>query len=172
MCLEQPLARCSNIVAMKSMNKNIADENGLSVLVICTEEKEILILDVCAFTVLKAVHLPSVAVFVECSGLFDVEYKVHVICRDGNCYSFDRDGTTPKATFSLATHAIALIKVGNLLYTPCTDCTLHIHDESGRLVSVKNLKSRPLCATRMDIKSKGVQGLVVALENKTVSIYR
>lgn len=154
------------------MNKNIPDDKGISVLIICTEEKEVLILDVSAFTVLKRVTLPSVAVFLDCSGLFDVEYKVHLICRDGHCYSFDRDSDIPKSTFSLSTHAVTLVKIGQYIYTPCTDCTLHIHDENGRLISVKNLKARPLCASKIAIKSKGISGLLIALNDKTINVFR
>ena len=40
----QPLSRHSSIVAMTSMSKNIDDQSGLSVLVICTEERELFIL--------------------------------------------------------------------------------------------------------------------------------
>ena len=39
----QPLTRKTNIVQMIKMNKNLPDEKGISVLVVATEEKEILI---------------------------------------------------------------------------------------------------------------------------------
>ena len=39
----QPLTRKTNIVQMIKMNKNLPDEKGISVLIVATEEKEILI---------------------------------------------------------------------------------------------------------------------------------
>jgi Bardet-Biedl syndrome 1 protein len=52
----EPLTRNSNIVAMAQMKKNIQDDKGISVLIICTEEKDVIIVDVSAFTVLKQIR--------------------------------------------------------------------------------------------------------------------
>ena len=103
------LTRQSSIVAMASMKKNINDENGLSILIVATEEKELLFLDVEAFTILKKIQLPSVAVFIGTNGLFDVEFQVSIISRDGHCYTMNRDTEIPKDLFSMKTHSVGLI---------------------------------------------------------------
>ena len=103
------LTRHSSIVAMASMKKNINDENGLSILIVATEEKELLFLDVEAFTILKKIQLPSVAVFIGTNGLFDVEFQVSIISRDGHCYTMNRDTEIPKDLFSMKTHSVGLI---------------------------------------------------------------
>ena len=38
---------------MSAINKNVDDLNALSVLIICTEEKQVIFIDVEAFTVIK-----------------------------------------------------------------------------------------------------------------------
>ena len=73
------------------MNRAIDDETGLSVLLIGTESKELLIVDVEAFTVLRRVSLPSVPVFISSFGLYDVEYHITIVCRDGHGYHLTRD---------------------------------------------------------------------------------
>ena len=103
------LTRHSSIVAMASMKKNISDENGLSILIVATEEKELLFLDVEAFTILKKIQLPSVAVYIGTNGLFDVEFQVSIISRDGHCYTMNRDTEIPKDLFSMKTHSVGLI---------------------------------------------------------------
>ena len=103
------LTRHSSIVAMASMKKNINDENGLSILIVATEEKELLFLDVEAFTILKKIQLPSVAVFIGTNGLFDVEFQISIISRDGHCYTMNRDTEIPKDLFSMKTHSVGLI---------------------------------------------------------------
>ena len=47
-----------------------------------------------------------------------------------------------------------------------------IHDENGRLVSVKNLSDRPRCAVQMEIKAKGVSAILVATDDKKISVFR
>jgi len=106
---QQPLQRASSIVAMGAMAKNMEDQNGLSVLVICTEEKELFILDVEAFTVLKRIKLVSVGVYIGTHGMFDVEYQISLMSRDGHCYLISRDGQQPIDLFPMRKHSYILM---------------------------------------------------------------
>ena len=105
---------------MGAMNRSIDDENGLSVLLIGTENKELLIVDVEAFTILRKVKLSSVPVFISSFGLYDVEYHITVVCRDGHGYHFTRD-TDMVDLFTMETHSVGLIQKGRYLYTANTD---------------------------------------------------
>ena len=114
------MTKHTSIVAMGAMNRSIDDENGLSVLLIGTENKELLIVDVEAFTILRKVKLSSVPVFISSFGLFDVEYHITVVCRDGHGYHFTRD-TDMVDLFTMETHSVGLIQKGRFLYTANTD---------------------------------------------------
>ena len=114
------MTKHTSIVAMGAMNRSIDDENGLSVLLIGTENKELLIVDVEAFTILRKVKLSSVPVFISSFGLYDVEYHITVVCRDGHGYHFTRD-TDMVDLFTMETHSVGLIQKGRYLYTANTD---------------------------------------------------
>lgn len=117
---EQPLAKTTSVVALAAMNRSIDDENGLSVLLVGTENKEVLIIDVEAFTILRKVCVASVPVFISSYGLYDVEYHVTIICRDGHGYHFSRDSEV-QDLFAMETHSVGLIQKGRFLYTANTD---------------------------------------------------
>jgi len=165
------LTRHSSIVAMASMKKNINDENGLSILIVATEEKELLFLDVEAFTILKKIQLPSVAVFIGTNGLFDVEFQISIISRDGHCYTMNRDTEIPKDLFSMKTHSVGLIHQGRFIYTANTDATFHSYSTKGHVNFIRSLASNPTCIEQMFIKSKSMNLIAIALDNKTITVW-
>ena len=106
-----PLRRQSVITAMAALRKSHSEDNAVSCLVVASENGDVYVLDPEAFTVLKQVYtdsltqklfpyslvcdgvqflLPSSAVFVAVSGLYDVEYHISAACRDNCIYTFKR----------------------------------------------------------------------------------
>ena len=55
-------------------------------LVVGTENKDIFILERTGISIKKGFQLKSVPVQIDCSGQFDVDYKILVACRDGKVY--------------------------------------------------------------------------------------
>ncbi|KAI4072509.1 Bardet-Biedl syndrome 1, partial [Homo sapiens] len=90
------IKRQTVITTMTTLKKNLADEDAVSCLVLGTENKELLVLDPEAFTILAKMSLPSVPVFLEVSGQFDVEFRLAAACRNGNIYILRRDSKHPK----------------------------------------------------------------------------
>jgi len=84
------IKRQTVITTMTTLKKNLADEDAVSCLVLGTENKELLVLDPEAFTILAKMSLPSVPVFLEVSGQFDVEFRLAAACRNGNVYILRR----------------------------------------------------------------------------------
>lgn len=84
------IKRQTVITTMTTLKKNLADEDAVSCLVLGTENKELLVLDPEAFTILAKMSLPSVPVFLEVSGQFDVEFRLAAACRNGNIYILRR----------------------------------------------------------------------------------
>lgn len=62
------------------------EEKAINMLVVGTEQRAVLILDHSGMTVKKHIPLKSIATFIQCRGLFDVEYNIYVACRDGKIF--------------------------------------------------------------------------------------
>ena len=56
-------------------------------LVIGTESRQVLVLDPAGSSIMAKVTLPGVPVHMAITGLFDVDYRIVVACRDGNVYT-------------------------------------------------------------------------------------
>ena len=117
------------------------------------------------------ISIKKVPVFIESAGLFDVDYKIFVIARDGVCYTFDRD-SEPRVLFTLSTHAVGFVKNGAHLFVACTDDTLHIYDDAGRIKHIRRTKGRPLAICELDVKDKGITGVLVSTSESVIQIFR
>ena len=72
------------ITCLSKLNKNMEEEKAVMQLVVGTEQRQVLVLDPSGMVVKKQVTLKAgVPSFIQCQGLFDVEYKIFVACRDG-----------------------------------------------------------------------------------------
>ncbi|KAB0407489.1 hypothetical protein E2I00_007663, partial [Balaenoptera physalus] len=114
------IRRQTVITTMTTLKKNLADEDAVSCLVLGTENKELLVLDPEAFTVLAKMNLPSVPVFLEVSGQFDVEFRLAAACRNGNIYMLRRDSKRPKYCIELSAQPVGLVRVHKVLVDAVT----------------------------------------------------
>ncbi|ELK13297.1 Bardet-Biedl syndrome 1 protein [Pteropus alecto] len=119
------IKRQTVITTMTTLKKNLADEDAVSCLVLGTENKELLVLDPEAFTILAKMSLPSVPVFLEVSGQFDVEFRLAAACRNGNIYILRRDSKRPKYCIELSAQAVGLVRVHKILVVGSTQDSLH-----------------------------------------------
>ncbi|UYV74619.1 BBS1 [Cordylochernes scorpioides] len=85
-----PLKRQTVITCLTTMKKSLAEETALSCLVLGTESRQVYVLEPNAFTILSVMALASVPVFLDVSGLFDVEYSIVAACRDAALYTLKR----------------------------------------------------------------------------------
>ena len=63
------------------------DDDAVSMLVVGTEAKQVLVLDAVGSSILVSATLVSVPVFLGVTGLYSVDYRVVCACRDGNVYT-------------------------------------------------------------------------------------
>jgi hypothetical protein len=87
------------------------------------------------------------------------------------CYFFDRD-SEPRILFTLSTHAAGFVKVGAHLFVACTDETMHIYDDAGRIKHIRRLRGRPLAICELDVKDKGITGVLVSTSESVIQIFR
>lgn len=78
-------------------------------LVVGTENKELLLLDHSGNSIKKSISLKSVPVFIDCVGQFDVEYRIYVACRDGKIL-FIKNGVVQDLIYKIESKPIGFIR--------------------------------------------------------------
>ncbi|XP_060679492.1 Bardet-Biedl syndrome 1 protein [Hemiscyllium ocellatum] len=168
----QTIKRQTVITCIATLNKNMADEDAVGCLVIGTENMEVCILDPEAFTIQAKVNLPSVAVFLDVTGQFDVEFRIVVACRNGNVYIVRRDSKRPKQCIELNSQPAGLVRLNKTIVLGCGKEMLHAYTQKGKKLWTVQLSAPITTMGLMDHKAKGFQALLVALANSEVHLYR
>lgn len=89
------------IICMGMMKKSMVDDDVVSCLVIGIESKDVFVFDFEVFIVFVRMSFFSVLVFILVNGLFDVEFRIVVVCRDGKVYIFKRGSKLVKVCIEL-----------------------------------------------------------------------
>ncbi|KAL5009297.1 hypothetical protein ScPMuIL_014878 [Solemya velum] len=128
-----PIKRQTVITCLSTLKKSVADDDAISCLVLGTESKAVYVLDPEAFTVLTTMELSSVPVFLSVTGLYDVEYRIVVACRNGCIYTLKRGNTdTFKYCIELNSQPVGLERLNKTIYVGCMDETLHCYTTKGK----------------------------------------
>ena len=69
--------------------------------------------------------LPSVPVFLSVSGLYDVEYRIIVACRNGHIYTLKRGTKIGRPTAELTSQPIGLLRRDKSIVVATMDQNLH-----------------------------------------------
>ncbi|XP_071794355.1 BBSome complex member BBS1-like [Asterias amurensis] len=166
------IKRQTVITCLDILKKSSAEEDGISCIVVGTESKEVYILDPEAFTILAKMSIQSVPVFMSVSGLYDVEYRIIVSCRNGNIYSLKRGMKMAKHCVELNSQPVGLERVGKNIVVGCMDQTLQCFTIKGKKLWCVYLSSSITTMAIMDHKQKGFKAVMVALNNGEVQFYR
>jgi Bardet-Biedl syndrome 1 protein len=115
--------------------------------------------------------LPAVPVMMEASGLFAVDFKLYVSCRDACIYSIKRGFKTSKFVRQFLSSAAGMIIVNGNIVVGCMDKSLSCCSSKG--VSLWNI-SLPAMITAMapiEVEMLGHKLVAVALASKQVLIF-
>ncbi|XP_013391721.1 Bardet-Biedl syndrome 1 protein homolog [Lingula anatina] len=167
-----PLKKQTVITSLGTMKKSLAEEDAISCLVLGTESKQVYILDPEAFTVLSTMNLPSVPVFLNVSGLYDVEFRIIVACRNGNIYMLKRGTKNARSCIELNSQPVGLERMGKNIVVGCMDETLQCYTTKGKKLWTIKLPASITSMENVDHKSKGFKAVMVALSNCEVHIYK
>lgn len=167
----KPIRRQTVITTMATLKKNLADEDAVSCLVLGTENKELLVLDPGAFTILAQMSLPSVPVFLEVSGQFDVEFRLAAACRNGNIYMLRRDSKRPKYCIELSAQPVGLVRVHKILVVGSNQDSLHGFTHKGKKLWTVPMPAAILTMNLLEQQSRGLQAVMAGLANGEVRIY-
>ncbi|XP_057316965.1 Bardet-Biedl syndrome 1 protein homolog [Hydractinia symbiolongicarpus] len=167
-----PLKKQSVVTCMDTLRKTSNDEGSISCLVVGAENKDICILDPEAFTVLSKVSIPSVPVFMAVSGLFDVDYRIMIACRNSKIYHLKKGNDPARLVVELPSPIVGLERVGKNIVVGCMDQTITSFSSKGKKLWAVHLPDIITTMTLLNHKAKGYKALLVALNNGEVRVYR
>ncbi|XP_036033932.1 Bardet-Biedl syndrome 1 protein [Onychomys torridus] len=125
-----------------------------------------------ASPILTKMSLPSVPVFLEVSGQFDVEFRLTAACRNGSIYILRRDSKHPKYCIELSAQPVGLVRVHKTLVVGSTQESLHGFTHKGKKLWTVQMPAAILTMNLLEQRSRGLQAVMAALANGEVRIYR
>lgn len=167
-----PLKRCTTITCLTTLKKNVAEEDATTCLILGTEDQDILVIEPDAFTVLASIKLPSVPVFLDATGLFEVEFRVTTSCRDATIYSLKRGFKNARICVQLSSHPVGIVRVSNYIIVGCMDQTLSCYTTKGNICWTIKQPAAIKSLTSIHVEMLGLKLTAVALDNCTITIYQ
>lgn len=159
------------------MKKNSEADDAVSSLVIGTESGQLLILDPAGSSVLTSCQLPSVPSLLSVSGLYDVEWRINVACRDGKIYTVKVGDVRGKSVLTgtaieLETAPNSIARIDKHIFVSTMDAMLQAFHIKGRKAFGLQL---PCPATNLGVarmsSNRVVEALIATLSNGEVRLY-
>ena len=159
------------ITCMEVLLKDKDEAGGLGCLVVGTEDNQVLILDSTGASIVKKFKLPSAPVFILTAGLFDVEYRLLISCRDGIIYCV-KNHQLQTTTIIPEASPVGLARYENLVAVATMNNALHFFHVKGRKHSSIYMPCpiTNLCST-FNEQTRQCKAVVVALNNGEVRVY-
>ena len=95
---------------MTKINKNMDEDKAVSQLIVGTENREIHFFDQTGGKIKKTMSVPAIPVFLEAVGLYDVDYRLYVACRDGKVYTI-KNGTMDPMVIDIESKPVGLVRI-------------------------------------------------------------
>ncbi|CAB4059180.1 BBS1 [Lepeophtheirus salmonis] len=166
-----PLKRSSVITCISVLNKSHAEEGSVSCLVLGTEANLVYILDPEAFTIMESMTLPAAPTQLSVTGLYDVDFRIVISCRNGSLVCLKRGWQRAKSIALLGNQSIGVIHRDKTILVATMDDKISSYSSKGRLHWSQKLPSSILCICPVEITEKSVFYVAVALSNNQVHMY-
>jgi Bardet-Biedl syndrome 1 protein len=157
---------------MDTLRRSTDDEYGISMIVCATEHKQLYILDHTGSSIIHKIAIPSVAAFMSIGGLYQVEYRILLACRDGKVYTI-KNGELQGTIIELETQPSGLARIDKHIFVGSMDKKIHCFHLKGRKLFTIFL---PAHITNMEplnlIYSRKFKALIVGLDTGEVRIYK
>jgi len=161
----------TSITCMEVLRLNMDEPTGVSMLVLGTENKMVYILDSSALNIATKVELDAVPSFISVLGLYEVEYRITVACRDGNIYTI-KNGQVLSTVIELETQPVGLVRYDKNIYVGCMDNVIHSFHFKGKKNHSIYLPCPISCMSMLVItKARVAKALAVATNNGEVRLY-
>ena len=98
-----PMKRQTVVTCIATLKKSHDEEKAVSCLILGSESSMIYVLDPEAFTILDSMVVPAPPAHLAVTGLYDVDYRIVVACRNGTICTLKRGWTEAKVLAMLET---------------------------------------------------------------------
>merc|ERR1719409_1380318 len=165
------MSQHTSITCMEVLRLNMDEPTGVSMLVLGTENKMVYILDSSALNIAQKVEVDAVPSFISVLGLFDVEYRITIACRDGNIYTI-KNGQVLSSVIELETQPVGLVRYDKNIYVGCMDNVIHCFHFKGKKNHSIYLPCPISCMSLLQVTTtRTAKALAVALSNGEVRLY-
>ncbi|KAF0726601.1 hypothetical protein Ae201684_015223 [Aphanomyces euteiches] len=171
--MDEKLVEQTTITCMTTINKNMEEKDAISCLVVATEACQIYILDQQGSSVVSKTSIPSVPVEMVVNGLYDVEYRVIVSCRNGSVYTVKvRNGELLRSVIELESPACALLQMDKSIIVACVDRKVVSYHLKGKKNWSMNLPQDIVAMEAMNLRrTKHTKGILIALRKGEIRLY-
>uniref|UniRef100_A0A7S1IQI7 Bardet-Biedl syndrome 1 N-terminal domain-containing protein n=1 Tax=Eutreptiella gymnastica TaxID=73025 RepID=A0A7S1IQI7_9EUGL len=166
-----PLVQQTVIVTMAVLKKDKEEHGAIGCLVIGTENCRILILDPTGSSIMKKVSLPSIPAFIVATGLYDVDYRIVVACRNGNIYTV-RDGELTGVVIELESQPCGLCRVDKSIMVGTMANVMHSYHVKGKKQYSVYMPCGITNMTALSMETmRTTKATIVALANGEIRVY-
>eukprot|EP01029_Cantina_marsupialis_P027873 TRINITY_DN774111_c0_g1_i1.p1 TRINITY_DN774111_c0_g1~~TRINITY_DN774111_c0_g1_i1.p1 ORF type:complete len:582 (+),score=125.00 TRINITY_DN774111_c0_g1_i1:159-1904(+) len=161
------------ITCMESIKRESDVHDAVSSLVIGTENKYILFLDPAGASIEAKVELPGVPVMLDVNGLYSMDYRLTVACRNGRVYSIRRNELVRSSVIEMETQIVGLCRVDRNIIIATTDQKIHSFHTKGKKNFSITMPAPIIEIAPLKLRStRTVDGLLITLGNGELRIYQ
>ncbi|CAG0912671.1 unnamed protein product [Notodromas monacha] len=168
----QPLKKQTVITCMTVLKKSHADSDAIACLVLGTESSLAFVLDPEAFTILAAISLPGVPTHLHVTGLFDVEFRFVLGCRDGSIAMVKRGDDEAATVAKCSVPPVGVHIVGKTIVVPCMDNSIRCYSLLGNILWHLTLSASILCSELIEVRQLDMTAVAVGLSDGSVLVYK
>lgn len=166
------LQRRTVVTCMASIPKDSQEPRSVCQLVVGTEAGEVFILSPDATSVVTTVQLPSVPAFLSTEGLYDVEYRILIACRNSKVYAI-RNGRLSTTVLEMESPIMGLISLPRAAVIACMDRSITSFQVRGRRQYRLVMPARITALYPVVVDEvHTVNAIMVALANGDIRLYR
>ena len=168
----QALQHQNFITCLGKHQKSFDEDKTVTMLVIGTENRDILLLDQTGMQIKKQIQLKSVPVQIQCHGQFEVESKIYVACRDGKIYLLKQFELMESPVYSIESKPVAFIRLEKQIVIAGMNSTLNSFYLKGKKNFSITMPASITNLEKMELKrNQSIQCSMVALSNGEIRIY-
>jgi len=153
------------------MNKNREEIKSISFLLLCNENKELIVMEASGIKIKTSIKLPSVGVFMETVGQYDVDGKIFIACRDGKIYVV-KNGSITNQVYDIESKPVGIVYLEKNLVVAGMNNVITSYFGKGK----KNFSLYMPCTIsaleKMIMRrTKTVSAILIALTNGEIRMY-
>lgn len=150
---------------------NADDDEGITLLVVGTEGRNIFIIDGGECKIINKFKLAGMPSSICCHGAYDTDFRIYVACRNEIIYII-RNNEVQKTIIQVSSKIINMERLEKALYVACMSSYYHAYNPSGtKVFSIKQpaeIYSLELC----DLKqTRKIKLILLGLRNNEIRLY-